>query len=90
MNNEDVNVRRDICQACGKGCPVDLYDSCAACEFHKWGQIDCGQITGAGDIVATIADPIAKFIGLNKKKCGCGKKRAGLNSLLPIKRKTPV
>jgi hypothetical protein len=41
---------------------------------------------GLGDLVAKIADPIAKIIGLDKSKCGCAKRQETLNQLLPFQR----
>ena len=41
---------------------------------------------GLGDLVAKIADPIAKTIGLDKSKCGCAKRQEMLNQLVPFQR----
>jgi len=39
---------------------------------------------GLGDLVAKMADPIGKIIGLDKSKCGCAKRQDALNRLLPF------
>jgi len=41
---------------------------------------------GLGDLVAKIADPIAKAVGIDKAKCGCAKRQETLNKLLPFQR----
>jgi hypothetical protein len=39
---------------------------------------------GLGDLVAKMANPIGKIIGLDKSKCGCAKRQDALNRLLPF------
>jgi hypothetical protein len=39
---------------------------------------------GLGDLVAKMADPIGKIIGLDKSKCGCSKRQQRLNELVPF------
>lgn len=39
---------------------------------------------GLGDLVAKIADPIAKAINLDKAKCGCAARQQSLNELVPF------
>ena len=39
---------------------------------------------GLGDLVAKVADPIARAIGLDKSKCGCAKRQEALNRLVPF------
>lgn len=41
---------------------------------------------GLGDLVAKIADPIAKAVGLNKSKCGCQSRQEWLNHAFPFQR----
>lgn len=41
---------------------------------------------GLGDLVAKIADPIAKVINLDKAKCGCAARQQKLNELVPFQR----
>jgi len=41
---------------------------------------------GLGDLVAKIAYPIAKAVGIDKTKCGCAKRQETLNKLLPFQR----
>jgi len=44
------------------------------------------KLRGLGDLVAKIADPIAKAVGIDKAKCGCAKRQETLNQLLPFQR----
>ena len=44
------------------------------------------KLQGLGDLVAKIADPIAKAVGIDKTKCGCAKRQETLNQLLPFQR----
>jgi hypothetical protein len=37
-----------------------------------------------GDVVAIIADPVARVVGLDKSKCGCGNRQAALNETIPF------
>jgi hypothetical protein len=51
---------------------------------------DCHKLRGLGDVVAMVAQPIARAIdsvaGTNIKECGgCAKRREKLNLLLPLK-----
>ena len=46
-------------------------------------------IRGLGDLVAKVADPIAKVIGLDKSKCGCAKRQETLNKLVPFTKALP-
>lgn len=39
---------------------------------------------GLGDLVAKVADPIAKAIHLDKSKCGCVKRQEWLNAKVPF------
>jgi hypothetical protein len=39
---------------------------------------------GLGDLVAKIADPIARVIGLDKSTCKCGQRQAALNAAFPF------
>jgi len=48
--------------------------------------VDPAPMRGLGDLVAKIADPIAKTIGLNKSQCGCQKRQDALNRLVPFQR----
>ena len=40
---------------------------------------------GLGDLVAKMADPIARAIHLDKSSCGCVKKQEWLNKAVPFK-----
>jgi hypothetical protein len=44
------------------------------------------KLQGLGDLVAKIANPIAKAVGLNKSKCGCQKRQEWLNQAVPFQR----
>jgi hypothetical protein len=44
---------------------------------------------GLGDLVAKIADPIARVINLDKSSCGCAKRQEWLNKAVPFF-KTPL
>lgn len=39
---------------------------------------------GLGDLIAKVADPIARAIGLDKAKCGCAKRQEALNKAVPF------
>jgi len=39
---------------------------------------------GLGDLVAKIADPIARAINLDKSSCGCAKRQEWLNRAVPF------
>jgi hypothetical protein len=41
-------------------------------------------LTGAGDLFALIAEPVAKLLRLNTSKCGCAARRARWNRALPF------
>lgn len=41
-------------------------------------------LRGLGDLVAFVAEPIARAIGMDKAKCGCAQRRQALNKLLPF------
>lgn len=45
-------------------------------------------LRGLGDLVAKVAEPIAKVIGLDKAKCGCAKRQEALNELIPFKKRS--
>lgn len=93
-------VRRSLCANCPTPCAAQgnaaLYgDPCFACplpqrRFGTYGQ--CKPTTrarGLGDLVAAVAQPIAKAIdamaGTDIKNCGgCAKRRDVLNRLLPL------
>lgn len=73
-------------------------DKCAACHLRRWsawGACDentnpstppPAKMRGLGDLVAKIADPIAKAINLDKAKCGCAARQQRLNELVPFQR----
>lgn len=75
---------------------------CAACPASppRWNQYgECpddaivppppatsAPMRGLGDLVAKVADPIAKMVNLDKSKCGCDKRREALNKWMPFRR----
>lgn len=73
--------------------------TCAACPIRKWGQWgNCAStpaipppppsgMRGLGDLVALIAEPIARAINLDKSKCKCGQRQERLNAAVPFKRR---
>ena len=79
-------------------------DPCAVCPLVKprWLALTaCGEINpsnaapnrlrGLGDVVALVADPIAKAIGFDKAKCGCAKRQEMLNRAVPfIRERAPL
>jgi hypothetical protein len=88
-----VEIRKELCSECaGKA-----HDPCASCEHGKWGQYEttgCDdpnrKIEGLGDIVASVAQPIARGIdavlGTNIQNCGgCKKRQQTLNEKFPLK-----
>lgn len=88
-----TQVRIDICTDCPTRCASvpDPTDPCAACPLQKprWGAwSDCAssdtpvKMRGLGDLVAKIAEPVARAIKLDKSKCGCAKRREWLNRMV--------
>lgn len=89
-----IEVRAEICARCATPCAHQNdgkfhADPCAECPAapRNWGRYDCEPF-GLGDLVATVAQPIARAIdtvaGTNIKGCGgCAKRRAALNRLVP-------
>lgn len=42
------------------------------------------NLRGLGDLVALVAEPIARAVNLNKSKCGCAKRQEWLNAKVPF------
>ena len=95
-----IQVRADICGDCPTPCEWQRdsgkhRDPCATCPIRRWSQWgDCyvgdvekpaPKFRGLGDVVAFVADPVAKVIGLDKAKCGCAKRQEALNHMVPFK-----
>lgn len=88
-----IEVRQELCVECAH----KAHDPCASCEHGCWGQYEitgCDdpnrKIQGMGDVVAMIAQPIAKgidaMLGTRLQNCGgCGKRQRNLNQLTPFK-----
>lgn len=93
-----VEVRGEICARCLAPCVHQKAvtfqaQPCSACPINEWGQYgQCEAFSaptrGLGDLVATIAQPIARTIdrlaGTNLANCGgCKERQAALNRILP-------
>lgn len=91
-----IQVRQDICGDCPMPCSPrpDPADKCSSCGINRWGTwgqctpeaVAAAPMRGLGDLVAKIANPIAKAIHLDKTKCGCAKRQQRLNELVPFQR----
>ena len=46
--------------------------------------IEAAPMRGLGDLVAKIAEPIARVINLDKSSCGCAKRQEWLNKAVPF------
>ena len=98
-------VQRYRARSCGTcpqtDCPSrNSDDPCAACPLSPpaWGKWDCGnaapKMTGLGDAVAVVAQPIARTIdraaaavGIKTNVAGCGgckARQAALNKAVPF------
>jgi len=91
-----LEVRGEICARCPTPCAEQpslsfRADPCSACPLLHWGVYGrCQQILparrGLGDLVAAVAQPIARVIdaaaGTKLAECGgCAKRRAALNRI---------
>jgi hypothetical protein len=94
MSPDDAQVRQDICAGCAARCaaPAPL-DPCFACPRHIYqAHAGCGAeghasdatgLRGMGDVVAVVAQPIARVVGL--ENCGgCKKRQADWNREMPF------
>lgn len=95
-----VSRRISACAACAEKCEIFDDDfagariACSRCRLDKWREFGaCDQsgaktkrakIKGLGDIVAIVAEPIAKAAGIDKSKCGCARRREALNKMFPF------
>lgn len=92
MPYEVVEIRHELCNCEG----VNHADPCAACpngHFGRYEQTGCEDGTqqfGLGDVVAAIATPIARVLGLPcidpktkdlRPESGCAKRKKKLNKL---------
>lgn len=93
VNEAIAAVRADICRACPTPCEHRASTTfhsarCSRCPADRWGAWRCTEqakpMRGLGDLVAKVADPIARAIGLDKSKCGCAKRQEALNRLVPF------
>jgi hypothetical protein len=83
-----VEIRRELCKR--TKCEADFENPCAVCPNGHWGRYEntgCDeQGTGLGDVVASIAQPIAKgldkILGTDIQNCGgCKQRREKLNKI---------
>lgn len=92
MPPEVIEIRRELCNCEG----VNHADPCAACpngHFGRYEQTGCDdgtQKTGLGNIVAAVAQPVARTIdrilGTNVANCGgCKQMQTNLNNGMSIK-----
>ena len=84
----DAAFHRDPCAACPIG------------RWGQWGDCSAAQsvpslpapggvaaptgLRGLGDLVAVVAEPIARVIGLDPARCGCGARREAMNRAFPF------
>jgi len=102
MKSAIVQIRRDICKDCSLACKVresiNHADPCAACPSRVWHSVgrceqpaendDPLQMRGLGDVVAMLANPIAKVLRIDPKRCGChgpNGRQSRLNKAVPFK-----
>ena len=90
-----VQIRAEICGRCAAPCANQKQsgfhrDPCAQCPLapRAWGPYGECKNFGLGDLVASVAQPIAGAIdavlGTNVKGCGgCAKRREALNRMVP-------
>jgi len=45
---------------------------------------------GLGDLVAMVAQPVARALHIDSAKCGCAKRQAVLNKWIPFNSRTPT
>lgn len=100
MHPADIEIRAEICARCATPCDQRAdasfrADPCSECPISppgwgRYGGSGCAQhrTFGLGDLVATVAQPIARAIdavaGTNIKGCGgCKKRQEALNRLVP-------
>lgn len=100
-----ADIRADICAKCPTPCEHQRDSAwhaaaCAACPLnpprygvygHCGGDEPAGSITGLGDLVAAVAQPIARLIDratghrTHVANCGgCKARQAAMNKILPL------
>ena len=75
---KDLNYHANACASCPL--PTPRWGAFGNCQDEP----TTAPIRGLGDLVAKIADPIAKTIGLDKSKCGCQRRQDLLNKMVPF------
>lgn len=82
-SKELIQEHRKLCNVCA----ARAHDPCARCVHGHWGpQSDCVPSVGLGDVVAVIAQPVAKAIdfmyGTTLADCGgCAQRKEVLNQI---------
>lgn len=73
-------------------CPLNQWGQWGACDFSAVGAdasapagvTAATPMRGLGDLIAVVAEPIARAVGLDKSKCGCAKRQHALNARFPF------
>lgn len=85
-----LRYREAQCAACPAPCvawqrgELALSEPAAACPIARWpaSRAATRRMVGLGDVVAALAQPVAKLVG--KTDCaGCKKRKAKLNAAVP-------
>lgn len=88
----DATAHADACRACPirkwakwGNCPDSATPPPSPSSLPAPGGVTApAGMRGLGDLVATIADPIARAIHLDKSKCKCGQRIEWLNAAVPF------
>jgi hypothetical protein len=92
MRQRVIDIRARLCHECPTPCAgrdaLNLADPCAECPLpaKRWRQYGRCTTYGLGDLVAAVAQPIARGIdavaGTRVAECGgCKKRREALNQI---------
>lgn len=92
VSQDASSIRIATCNECQNQCDdfrqgkIDHSNPCLSCPIGMWSST--APCRGLGDVVAAIAQPIAKVIdsvaGTNVQGCGgCKKRQEALNKLIP-------
>lgn len=69
------------------GCGAEAVTSDGAHQSFLEGHAGCGGATGLGDVVAAVAKPVARAVGLPADCVPCARRRAKLNRAVPLSKK---
>ena len=84
--------RPDPACACS-ACPIRRWGTYGACPpgsavgvvaSASVGVTPAAPMRGLGDLIAVVADPIGKALHLDPAKCGCDRRQAWLNRVVPF------